>query len=121
MAAFSSESDSGGEESEKCPICLIKLRQQDMGTPEGCDHCFCLECIMEWSQTTNTCPLDRQVFKIILARHGRDGEVFRQIPVAPRRQQQQEEEEEDEDPTFCEVCGQSDREDRLLLCDGCDL
>ncbi|PNI10797.1 hypothetical protein CK820_G0056782, partial [Pan troglodytes] len=27
---------------------------------------------------------------------------------------------EEEDPTFCEVCGRSDREDRLLLCDGCD-
>lgn len=28
--------------------------------------------------------------------------------------------EEEDDPTFCEVCGRSDREDRLLLCDGCD-
>lgn len=26
-----------------------------------------------------------------------------------------------EDPTFCEVCAQCDREDRMLLCDGCDL
>ncbi|KFQ37624.1 PHD and RING finger domain-containing protein 1, partial [Mesitornis unicolor] len=26
----------------------------------------------------------------------------------------------EDDPTFCEVCGRSDREDRLLLCDGCD-
>lgn len=25
-----------------------------------------------------------------------------------------------DDPTFCEVCHQSDREDRMLLCDGCD-
>ena len=25
-----------------------------------------------------------------------------------------------EDPTFCEICHQSDREDRMLLCDGCD-
>jgi PHD and RING finger domain-containing protein 1 len=22
--------------------------------------------------------------------------------------------------TFCEVCGESDREDRMLLCDSCD-
>ena len=27
----------------------------------------------------------------------------------------------EEDLTCCEVCGQSNREDRLLLCDGCDL
>lgn len=25
-----------------------------------------------------------------------------------------------DDPTFCEICHQSDREDRMLLCDGCD-
>lgn len=25
-----------------------------------------------------------------------------------------------DDPTFCEVCHLSDREDRMLLCDGCD-
>lgn len=39
-----------------------------------------------------------------------------QIPVESARLG----EDEDEDPTFCEVCGRSDREDRLLLCDGCD-
>lgn len=39
-----------------------------------------------------------------------------QIPVESARAK----EEEEEDPTFCEVCGRSDREDRLLLCDGCD-
>ena len=40
-----------------------------------------------------------------------------QIPVEDRNTQAEEEEEE----TFCEVCQQSDREDRMLLCDGCDL
>lgn len=25
-----------------------------------------------------------------------------------------------DDPTFCEICMQSTREDRMLLCDGCD-
>jgi PHD and RING finger domain-containing protein 1 len=42
-----------------------------------------------------------------------------QIPVENTRAREEEEVEE-EDPTFCEVCGRSDREDRLLLCDGCD-
>lgn len=42
--------------------------------------------------------------------------VCLQIPVENARAG----EEEEEDPTFCEVCGRSDREDRLLLCDGCD-
>ena len=25
-----------------------------------------------------------------------------------------------EDPTYCEICPQCNREDRMLLCDGCD-
>ena len=31
-----------------------------------------------------------------------------------------EEDEAEQDDTACEVCGLSDREDRLLLCDSCD-
>lgn len=37
------------------------------------------------------------------------------MEVVPRVEDQVQ-----EDPTFCEVCHQSDREDRMLLCDGCD-
>lgn len=42
---------------------------------------------------------------------------FIQIPVENTQTQGNDGED---DPTFCEVCGRSDREDRLLLCDGCD-
>ena len=44
------ESDSDGEDLPVCPICLDKLRNQDIGAPESCDHQFCLECIIEWSR-----------------------------------------------------------------------
>ena len=45
-----------------------------------------------------------------------------QISVELRQMQQEEEAPpEEEEDTTCEVCGHSDREDRLLLCDGCDL
>lgn len=43
---------------------------------------------------------------------------MRQIPAEPPTQQVVEVEE---DVTFCEICGMSDREDRMLLCDRCDL
>lgn len=50
------------------------------------------------------------------APRAREQQPFRlQVPVESARAG-----EEEEDPTFCEVCGRSDREDRLLLCDGCD-
>ena len=57
----SSESDG---EAEKCPVCLSKFRQQVIGTPESCDHTFCLECIEEWSKVINTVLIYIQLITI---------------------------------------------------------
>ncbi|XP_073073491.1 PHD and RING finger domain-containing protein 1 isoform X3 [Manis javanica] len=103
------------DDSESCPICLNAFRGQAVGTPEDCAHYFCLDCIVEWSKNANSCPVDRTVFKFICIRAQFGGKVLKKIPVESARAG-----EEEEDPTFCEVCGRSNREDRLLLCDGCD-
>ncbi|XP_077994386.1 uncharacterized protein LOC144448107 [Glandiceps talaboti] len=105
-------------ETEKCPVCLNPFEEQDVGTPESCDHTFCLECILEWSKNVNTCPVDRQLFRSILVRHSYHGTVVRRIEVDDRTVE--EDEDDGDEPTYCEVCGRCDREDRLLLCDGCD-
>ncbi|XP_064601860.1 uncharacterized protein LOC135467881 [Liolophura sinensis] len=110
------DSDSG-DETENCPICLNKFRGQDIGNPETCDHNFCLDCIMEWATKVNTCPVDRQVFILVLAKHANSDEVYHKFPIDHKSM---DESDEDNDVTYCEVCQQCDREDRLLLCDGCD-
>ncbi|KAM4846554.1 PHD and RING finger domain-containing protein 1 isoform 2-T6 [Thomomys bottae] len=109
---------SSDDDSESCPICLNAFRDQALGTPETCTHYFCLDCIVEWSRNANSCPVDRTIFKCICIRAEFGGKILKKIPVENTRAP--EEEEEEEDPTFCEVCGRCDREDRLLLCDGCD-
>lgn len=38
----------------------------------------------------------------------------------PVKKDQEEQVNVDLEQTSCEVCGGTDREDRLLLCDGCD-
>ena len=42
---------SDDSEEEPCAICLGHMRG-DIGSPEGCDHNFCLECILEWSKVS---------------------------------------------------------------------
>lgn len=46
-----SESESD-DDSDKCPICLLQFRDNDIGVPESCDHTFCLDCLQEWAKVS---------------------------------------------------------------------
>lgn len=74
---------------------------------------------MEWSKNVNTCPVDRQEYRLILVREHLNGKVINQIPV--EKPVPEQEMLIEDDPTHCEICGSTDNEDRMLLCDGCDL
>uniref|UniRef100_A0A8C2C197 PHD and ring finger domains 1 n=1 Tax=Cyprinus carpio TaxID=7962 RepID=A0A8C2C197_CYPCA len=111
---------SSDEDSEKCPICLNSFHEQPVATPESCEHYFCLDCILEWSNNANSCPVDRIVFNNILLRKCYGGKVQKTIAVKKPVKPGEEQVDVDLDQTSCEVCGGRDREDRLLLCDGCD-
>lgn len=70
------DSDNSDEQLEKCPICLLPFRKQQVATPSSCEHCFCLECLLEWSKNINTCPVDRQIFTVIHIRNHLGGKVM---------------------------------------------
>lgn len=74
-------SESSDDQSEKCPICLLPFRRQQVGIPSVCDHCFCLECLLEWSKNINTCPVDRIPFTTIVVKDHFDGKVIRFFTV----------------------------------------
>ncbi|XP_029438800.1 PHD and RING finger domain-containing protein 1 isoform X2 [Rhinatrema bivittatum] len=111
-----SAAPSSDEDTDNCPICLNAFRDQVVGTPENCSHYFCLDCILEWSKNASSCPVDRITFSCICIRAHFGGKVLKKVPVENRSAQ----DDEEDDITNCQVCGRSDREDRLLLCDGCD-
>ncbi|KAK3872931.1 hypothetical protein Pcinc_022016 [Petrolisthes cinctipes] len=114
-----SDSSSGPPGAETCAICLGRIRGE-VGTPEVCDHIFCLFCILEWARTNATCPQDRKPFEVVSVQECFGGEVVRRVPI-----KKEEKEDvvipEEENPTYCEVCHECNHEERLLLCDGCDL
>ncbi|XP_042351399.1 PHD and RING finger domain-containing protein 1 [Plectropomus leopardus] len=112
---------SSDEDTDKCPICLNSFSSQPVATPENCQHYFCLDCILAWAKNANSCPVDRIAFNSIYLRKCYGGKVKKMITVQkPVKEGLEETVDLDLEQTSCEVCGGSDREDRLLLCDGCD-
>lgn len=47
----SEASEEGESTGEPCAICLGRMRG-NIGSPEGCDHSFCLDCILEWARVS---------------------------------------------------------------------
>ena len=47
---YDESSSSDDENSEHCPICLLRLKLQPLGRPEHCRHLYCLSCITQWSK-----------------------------------------------------------------------
>ncbi|XP_040008224.1 PHD and RING finger domain-containing protein 1-like isoform X2 [Xiphias gladius] len=104
---------------DKCYICLSHFERQTVASLENCRHVFCLECILQWSQTANTCPVDRISFDFIEQRQRPGGGIQKKIKVRAQRRHA-DDEEEVSDPVICEECGRSDRGHRLLVCVHCD-
>jgi hypothetical protein len=104
-------------QSEKCPICLSELITQMIGTPGGCNHNFCLDCIMEWSQTSNTCPVDRQVIHVVTMRSSLQGEVIKKVRLKPPMEQQ--EEDTIDFILRCGACRGTDTDYGVIVCCTC--
>ncbi|OWR53296.1 hypothetical protein KGM_209988 [Danaus plexippus plexippus] len=118
-SGFASDSSEGN--SDKCSICLMRFTNQEIGTPEICEHIFCLDCITEWSKNVNTCPVDRLTFNSIIVRTCIGGRVLRTEAVRTVQRSSSVEALVVEDPTICEICRSMESEETMLLCDGCDL
>ena len=62
--SLSSVESSEADEVE-CPICLEVPNTEDVARLDGCTHEFCRDCVTQWSETHNICPLCRTRFNTI--------------------------------------------------------
>uniref|UniRef100_A0A3B3UBI2 PHD-type domain-containing protein n=1 Tax=Poecilia latipinna TaxID=48699 RepID=A0A3B3UBI2_9TELE len=105
---------------DKCYICLCPFEKQTVGSLDQCHHFFCFQCIYQWSQTANTCPVDRISFAFIHQRRCPGGDIQKKgLKVTPRRNDD-DTEDDWRNIVICEECGRSGRRDRLLVCRLCD-
>uniref|UniRef100_A0A3B3XMR5 PHD-type domain-containing protein n=1 Tax=Poecilia mexicana TaxID=48701 RepID=A0A3B3XMR5_9TELE len=104
---------------DKCYICLCPFEKQTVGSLDQCHHFFCFQCIYQWSQTANTCPVDRISFAFIHQRRCPGGDIQKKLKVTPRRNDD-DTEDDWRNIVICEECGRSGCRDRLLVCRLCD-
>ncbi|KAK2897222.1 hypothetical protein Q8A73_013602 [Channa argus] len=108
-------------DSDKCYICLSAFEKQAVASPENCRHIFCLRCVLRWSQTSNTCPVDRVRFSFIQQMRCPGGDIEKKIKVSTQKKEDDgDDEEEASNTVICEECERSDRGHRLLMCIQCD-
>ena len=60
-----SSAESSEADEVECPICLEEIVAADIATIDSCDHVFCRDCVTQWSETHNICPLCRTRFNTI--------------------------------------------------------
>lgn len=116
---YDSGSSTDSDSVEKCPICLLAFAGE-IGRPQVCQHNFCLPCIQTWSQVLRTCPIDRREFNEINVYDNIDSNHPLRTVKVKEKISINEITTGDEELTPCEICSNTDREDVMLLCDGCD-
>ena len=72
----SSESSEALAEVMECCICFEEPSASDVATIDGCAHKFCINCVTQWGESSNQCPLCRTRFTSIQS----EGGVLHQVP-----------------------------------------
>ncbi|EEH04212.1 PHD and RING finger domain-containing protein c [Histoplasma capsulatum G186AR] len=114
---------------------VVKSPQIDLDPDSGkiahllpCGHNLHDDCLKPWVERANSCPICRQNFNMVELTHTVGGPVVSTYCVQDRVQVAEIDpsmvmddlgDESDSQP--CPICGYSDNEDVLLLCDGCDV
>ncbi|KAK1828462.1 hypothetical protein QBC39DRAFT_152533 [Podospora conica] len=93
-----------------------------------CGHVLHDNCLREWSEKANSCPICRQTFNLVHVYDKVGGKLLSSRKVEDKKQVADfdlqiwldENPDEEEIQIPCPVCNLADQEDVLLLCDGCD-
>ncbi|KAK0753237.1 hypothetical protein B0T18DRAFT_9747 [Schizothecium vesticola] len=93
-----------------------------------CGHVLHNNCLREWSEKANSCPICRQTFNLVHVYDKVGGKLLSSREVEDKKQVAEfdlqiwldENPDEEEIQIPCPICNLADQEDVLLLCDACD-
>ncbi|KAL3620334.1 hypothetical protein CASFOL_035246 [Castilleja foliolosa] len=61
-----------------CAICLNKIVLQETALVKGCEHAYCVSCILKWAscKTEATCPQCKNPFEFLNVHRALDGSIY---------------------------------------------
>ncbi|KAL2000331.1 hypothetical protein VTN02DRAFT_3271 [Thermoascus thermophilus] len=93
-----------------------------------CGHNLHNNCLKPWVERANSCPICRRSFNVVELSDTPGGPIVSSYTVEDRVQVADvdpsmiiDQFDDDTDSQPCPICGDSDNEEVLLLCDGCDV
>ncbi|KAG6482456.1 uncharacterized protein LOC122017938 [Zingiber officinale] len=71
------ESVGSGEGCGVCAICLDKIALHEMALVKGCEHAYCVTCILRWAtyNEIHTCPQCKHPFEFLNVHRSLDGSI----------------------------------------------
>lgn len=111
------------EDKENVPSCSICFTSPAVkpSHPDCCNHTFCCDCLLKWSDMLNTCPLCKRKFHFICDLY----QTGKKTKILDKKQPKYLEDDsyfnQMEEAIYCAICGTDTNEQVLLLCDGCNV
>lgn len=103
----------------ECIICCSEIRE--LANPDGCNHDFCRNCLIEWSQRSSKCPICKTLYNnIFIYENGIKKQVsLNEIRRNYKKENSRDESEEENIEKICYICKKDEDESNLMICDRC--
>jgi len=103
----------------ECIICCSEIRE--LANPDGCNHDFCRNCLIEWSQRSSKCPICKTLYNnIFIYENGIKKQIsLNEIRRNYKKENSRDESEEENIEKICYICKKDEDESNLMMCDRC--
>lgn len=103
----------------ECIICCSEIRE--LANPDGCNHDFCRNCLIEWSQRSSKCPICKTLYNnIFIYENGIKKQIsLNEIRRNYKKENRRNESEEENIEKICYICKKDEDESNLMMCDRC--
>jgi hypothetical protein len=104
----------------ECIICCDYIKE--LANPDGCNHNFCKDCLIQWSLRSSKCPMCKNpYFNVFTYDTGSKNQItINEIRNKYKKEKKDDNENDNNIQKLCYICGKSSNSRKLISCDRCE-